>query len=76
LELSRLDSLYQLEEEEEAHLPVVLSRRGAICSGGAMVRRMVPELFVGLEEKGEERRWRREEGENRGGWWLGFGRRR
>jgi hypothetical protein len=68
--------LYQLEEEEEAHLPVVLSQRGAVCSGGAMVRRMVLVLFVGLEEKGEERRWRREEGENRGGWWLGFGRRR
>jgi hypothetical protein len=37
LELSRLDSLYQLEEEEEAHLPVVLSRRGAVCSAVAKV---------------------------------------
>jgi hypothetical protein len=52
-------------EDDKADLLVVSAQQGEVYSGGAMVRRMVPVLFVGLEEKGEERRWRREEGENR-----------
>jgi hypothetical protein len=38
LRRSRLDSLYQDEEEDKAHLPVVLGRRWKVYSRGAMVR--------------------------------------
>jgi hypothetical protein len=67
LECFRLDSLNQEEEDDEAHLPVPLARRGRTCSGGAMVRwsrwcEAFSPSFAHREEKRErveEGRWRR-----------------
>jgi hypothetical protein len=57
----RLDSLNQVEEEDEAHPPVPSERRGMVRGGGTMVRTVVA---VGVSplclfrEEGEKGRWR------------------
>jgi hypothetical protein len=69
LELSRLDSLEEENEDFVAHLTVPSERRGEVWSGGAMVRTAVPEGFLHLVSfRGSEEKEGKVEG--LGAWWF------
>jgi hypothetical protein len=51
--------LQEVNEEREAKLVVVSVWRGAVCNGGAMVKRMVAVGFlVFVSSQRKEKRWR------------------
>jgi hypothetical protein len=70
LKASRIDSLDEVEEENKAEPPVVIDRRGAARSGGAMAGRRCTVGFLPCVASTWRRRKRKGESGGAEAWWL------